>query len=79
MQWRLGCRPAAALKRGKPRAAEISSRGKRRTRAQHHVGSVRERGLVGGREEWEEFAARSCVRGGTQGEGGQDRGDAATR
>lgn len=58
--------------RGKPPAAgggETSSRRKRRTREQRHVGSVRERGLVGGREEWEEFTARSRVHGGAQGGG----------
>lgn len=55
------------------------TRSRRKRRAQCHVGGVRERGLVGGREEWEEFTARSCVRGGAQGEGGKERGDAADR
>lgn len=45
---------------------------RRKRRAQRHVGGVRERGLVGGREEWEEFTARSCVRGGAQGERGKE-------
>lgn len=53
------------------RAEETFSGRTRRERAQQHVGSARERGLVGGREEWEEFTARSCVCSGARRVGGR--------
>lgn len=69
MQRRLYYRQEAALMLGKLRA----SGGKKKSAgAQHHVASVLERGLVGGREEWEEFTARSCVCAEAQGEGGRE-------
>lgn len=65
--------------RGQLRAEETFSGRTRRERAQQHVGSARERGLAGGREEWEEFTARSCVCSGARRVGGREGGDAAAR